>query len=192
MLLASCRRSEVRRPVEQIPLSESVPRSAHSAAFTTYGRASERPPSDLSPDLLADEAVLSISPFEFCFEVVVRAPRTVDQSLEMFEYECSVDGPDTIGFVRESAAPLISEHHFIGEAPTLFFSGPHASLSLPYGEPSHRVFRVSERRGQVCCPAVPTESLELTMAGRVGGLRGAYARLEWQWELVRARGIHSL
>jgi hypothetical protein len=163
-----------------------VARVPHVRAYSSYGGERERPPSDLAPELLVDEATLDISPDEFCFNILVRAPRQLDQPLDMFDYECSVDGDDRVGRVVQSEPSATTEHPFVGEAPRLTIRGHHGRFSFPVGDPQERVFRIVERRAQVCCRAVPTETLELTMSGRVTD--DEWVRLEWGWELMRRRG----
>ncbi len=167
--------------------SEAVPRGPRAQTFTQYGRWTEAPVASLSPEVLLDEAVLSISPSEFCFDVTVRAPRNLDLPLGLYEYECSVDGPDSEGLVTREDSQRTVEHPFVGEAPTVSLFGPHGNVTFPVGGPQDRVFFVVERRGQICCPAVPTQSLELTLSGTLPTQPRwtSSAQAEWRWTLVR-------
>ena len=182
---AGCRHHDLVAP------SEAVPQVPLARAFTLYNGQLEQPPSDLAPDLLVDDALLTVTPAEFCFDLVVRAPRPVDRPLEMQEFECLLNGPNTAALVRQAAAPTTTEHRFVGNPPALMFSGPGGVLNVPLGPGEERFFHIVERRGRVCCPAAPTESLELEMAaGSASGMDpGGYSRLEWQWRLVRGRYV---
>jgi hypothetical protein len=177
-LLAGCRHPPL------IPPAEAQPEVALAQAFTYYGNWPEQVPADVSPDTVVDEARLDVSAWEFCFDVVVRAPRRVDQPLDRYEYECSLDGPDTIGFVRKELEPVTLTHPY----KTDDLPGVFTTLAGPL---DNHVFHVVERHAVICCPARPTRSLELTLGGRNPALPQQWVRLEWQWTLERAVTPHA-
>src|SRR5690606_24431177 len=111
-------------------------------------------PGGVPNDALLDEMTLTrVSDSEFCGEVVLRTWENDDQPLSQLDVACSAVGGPPGTFGREEIRHL--EHDFTGRATVLAAEarGPQGARSLEITRPADVVFRVVERRADLCCPS---------------------------------------
>lgn len=108
----TCRR---RVPVVKLSPGEAGPLQARALTVARIGATPEAPPSDLSRDVVTDEATLVATREEVCFDLVVRTARQVDSALGLYALECSLDDEvDIEGVLRSEAPPETADYPYIG------------------------------------------------------------------------------
>lgn len=112
------------------------------------GSPSEQAPGAITRSALLDEArIAKVTNDEICFDLVIRTASGMDTALSEMRVLVN-DKPARIG--DEEVA--VRDHTYSGERDVLVAEhvSKHAYGSLRLTEPVQNVFRVIERRGQVC------------------------------------------
>lgn len=104
-------------------------------------------------DAVLDEMTLtSVSDSEFCGDVVLRTPSIDDQPLSQIDVICSAIGGPPGAFANEQVT--FHDYDRMGRETLLRadVDGPLGHRSVELSRPVAGVFRVIERRAQLCCP----------------------------------------
>jgi hypothetical protein len=150
LLLVACgyRSKEQSITAADLKIPERTRITNYMSASIRPGSPSEQPPGAISRAALLDEArIAKLSNDEICFDLVIRTHVSLDTALS--EMRILVDEkPVRIG--DEEVA--VRDHVFSGERDVLVAEhvSRHAYGSLRLTEPVENIFRVIERRGQVC------------------------------------------
>jgi hypothetical protein len=145
----------------------------------------ERTHGGIRHDAILDEISLaSVTPQETCFDVQLRSEESKDEPLTEVHAECSIDGASQQVAI-ESETVSVHDYDYVGQQEVAVVEGVAASqyIGMAVSKPTDKVFRVIERRGQLCCPAAATRSATLRFHNPHYDFGMSKGRLEMTWHL---------
>jgi hypothetical protein len=137
-------------------------------------------------DAILDEIVLAkVDDRETCFDVVVRTEEGKDEPLTELEAQCEIDGSSNANAI-ESEVVSVFDHNYTGQQNVAVVEGVAASeyVGLAMSRPAEMVFRVIERRGQICCARPATAGAALKFRNKHFDYGASKGRLEMRWKLT--------
>ncbi len=156
-----------------------------SGYMRSANRFVEETPADIRHAVIIDEAKLvKIDDQQACFDATVRTGSRVDEPMSQLSPTCIIDGRNEVAAVAADETLKIIDYGYRGYENTVVAEGVAAGeyLGLQLSKPTDKVFRVIERRATVCCPAQPTQSVELELANERMGINNPYG-LKFVWQL---------
>lgn len=156
-----------------------------SGYMRSANRYVEETPADIRHAVIIDDAKLTqLGDARACFEATVRTGSRYDEPMSQLSPTCIVDGQHEIAAVPADETLKIIDYGYRGYENSVVAEGVAAGeyLGLQLSKPTDKVFRVIERRASICCPAQPTQSIELEMANERMGLNNPYG-LKFIWQL---------
>ncbi len=137
---------------------------ARLTGFMQYGRSTsiqENTPGGISREAVINEATLiSVDDTQACVDLLMRV--SVNLDLPLSSYEIEIDG------ITAHPGPEdveVLDYQFTGQRDVVSFDhySQDRSGSFRITEPEDRIFRVVERRAEVCGPHNQDASIELTL-----------------------------
>jgi len=137
-------------------------------------------------DAILDEIVLAkVDQRETCFDVVLRTEESKDEPLTELEPQCEIDGASNASAI-EAELVSVFDHNYTGQQNVAVVEGVAASeyVGLSMSRPAEMVFRVIERRGQICCARAAGTSASLRFRNKNFDYGASKGRLEMVWKLT--------
>jgi hypothetical protein len=137
-------------------------------------------------DAILDEIVLAkVDQQETCFDVVLRTEESKDEPLTELGAECEIDGSTNPNAI-EAELVSVFDHNYTGQQNVAVVEGIAASqyVGLAMSRPADMVFRVIERRGQICCARAAGTSAALRFRNKHFDYGASKGRLEMRWKLT--------
>ncbi len=116
------------------------------------GRHTETAPAAIRHDAILDEATLaSLTPNQTCLDVVIRTAIEHDEPLEQYGITFQLNGAPSRAIVENERVTVV-DYTYEGMRNLVSAEGVAANeyLGLNIAAPAERIFRVIERRGQIC------------------------------------------
>lgn len=170
-------------------VSRSIKREwlgGHRAKLATYMKSfdqTEGTEGGIRHDVVRDEATLvKLQDGEACFVVVLRTAAEFDEPIDQLSPECA----DSEALLTEEASVSVVDYPYEGEREVFRVDAVAASkfLGLSLKEPAERVFRVIERRGQLCCEARPGGKVALSFTSRRMQYNNTSFGQTFQWDVA--------
>jgi hypothetical protein len=137
-------------------------------------------------DAILDEIVLAkVDQQETCFDVVLRTEESKDEPLTELDAQCEIDGATNASAI-EAELVSVFDHNYTGQQNVAVVEGVAASqyVGLAMSRPADMVFRVIERRGQICCARPASASASLRFRNKHFDYGASKGRLEMVWKLT--------
>lgn len=136
-------------------------------------------------DAILDEITLArVTPQETCFDVIVRTDESNDEPLTELGASCGIDGRTQRAVIEDERVSVV-DYAYVGMRQTAVVEGVMATeyVGMALSQPADKVFRVIERRGQVCCGLPAANRASLTLANKHFDVGVSKARLDMRWQL---------
>lgn len=137
-------------------------------------------------DAILDEVALAkVDDHETCFDVVVRSEESKDEPFSELTPLCEIDGSNPATAI-EAELVSVFDHNYQGQQNVAVVEGVAASeyVGLAMSRPAEMVFRVIERRGQICCARPAATSAALRFRNKHFDYGASKGRLEMRWQLT--------
>lgn len=146
----------------------------------------EEVPGGIQHSVIIDEATLikAGSPKEeTCAKTIVRTASADDEPIEQLSPKFIVDGVKTEALVRGETVS-VRDYGFTGQESVVVVDGVAMSeyIGLAVSRPAEKVFRVVERRAELCAQTGPGTTVSLWLGNKRMGVNATFIR-EFVWVL---------
>ena len=186
VLVAACGGPTVER---SIPRSQVGTDMARLGEYMGFADRVEDVPADVRHDAVRDEATLTRSAAGLtCVAVVERTAQEYDEPLDQLRPRCVIDDGDKVDGVVSGETVTTAEYAFTASVETVHAEawnayandGQGRNFTFSMAHPEQQVFRVVERRGQVCCPGAGSHVALLLRSSRLEYNHAAFTeRFVW-------------
>lgn len=179
LLAAGCQSHQTTRTITRAQVGTDTARL--TGYMKLWNGWQEEVPGAIQHSVLLDEATLTKAGPEACASAIVRTASADDEPIDQLSPKFRVDGRDVEALVKNETVS-VRDYSFTGMESVMVVDGvaldKYAGLAV--SRPAEKVFRVVERRAELCAETGLASSLSLWLGNKRMGTNATFIR-EFVW-----------
>lgn len=181
-LLSGCASRQTTRAISRTSVGTDTARL--TGYMKLWNGWQEEVPGGIQHSVILDEAVLTKAlPGQSCASAIVRTASSDDEPIDQLSPKFKVDGREIEALVKNETVS-VRDYSFNGMEAVVVVDGVAMSeyLGLAVSRPAERVFRVVERRAELCAETGHGSTISLWLGNKRMGVNATFIR-EFVWIL---------